>query len=479
MKSKINILMLLFGLSCLRVPGQLFTVNSSLEGMGSRDLSFSNPWCHSDGFSPPYDWEKAKNHTQGDIWARSLRFIAIFRSNCAYNLGNSNQLDWNKAMFIQNPYDPEFTSIRLGWRYNNNTSKMELGLYAHIRHFGNSSIGREFLYVNEVSLGNGIECELILGGGGVGVIAGYKGSYIKRRDIFDNGNVKTAFRRLGYFGGQSCAPHNMQIEVFNINGDQHSNWNYGACEKTFSRSFFYSGENLTIEAGTSITMSEQVFRGQYNSGSSVPLENNIPTGTSPPVSNGSEIPWFESEGNRFVKIESGANIVAKAGSEIILLPGFESENGSNFEAFTGSWITCANWSGKPGRGYPDEPMGATDDPTTAGNENNPVAQQSPFSISSPGKNESSRGNEDFFENGSDFFAVVPNPSNGDFDVKLNNSMEYPVSVVIMDVLGRKVAENSSPSSYELKFNLQSIPAGVYIVKVNYQNTTVTQRIIKN
>ena len=128
---------------------QKLSVNNTLEKMRNENLRLFPPTpktpctvfgvdgpAHYDQLNLAADREIEKNHRYGDTWARTLRFRGKFSNNCEYDLGNSNQLDWNKLMSIQwRPNtNADKTSIRLGWRWSLAKQKMELGLYGHIKH---------------------------------------------------------------------------------------------------------------------------------------------------------------------------------------------------------------------------------------------------------------------------------------------------------------------------------------------------------
>jgi hypothetical protein len=296
----------------------------------------------------PKDMEFKKNST-GGTWARTLRFRTKFSNDCKYNLGNHNQKDWNKLMQISETVHFGRNSIRLGWRYNlekGDNGKMELGLYGHINHTGDktsSEVGREFLYLADIDLDVNFNSELIFGAGGIGAIVNNKGTYIKR-NLFHEGTTTTSYLKNAYFGGQECPPHDMEIFVKRIHGDLFTNWHDGACEKTFSRSIFYSYENLNIYAAHSIAFSEQVYRGQYDKNSKNAFSNTIPVDKS----HGDEIPWYEKDGERYVRIESGSSLQCNAGEEIRLLPGFHAMPGSYFKATIDPYIACEGFKRSSG-----------------------------------------------------------------------------------------------------------------------------------
>lgn len=443
---------------------QNMTIDPSLECMSDVTLDLHNPSllrpcnlpfdtegpAHFDGINLGHDKEKQRNHNFGDNETRTLRFKGLFRAECAYDLGNQNQLDWNKLMMINLTFpNSKETSVRLGWRWSLSKQKMELGLYGHINHESNS-VGREFLYLTEVDLDTEFDCELILSGIGLGVVVNDKGSFIKREDIYDEGTVKTAYKKSAFFGGQECPPHDMDIEVTDIRGDEITNWHNGACEKTFSRSIFYSYDNFTINAARKITFNEQVYKGQYNSDDIIPSGYNV----------GDEIPWMYSENERFVTIKSGANITCNAGEIIKLLPGFHAEIGSKFNANITNSISCSN--------FVRSPIISTNNP----NENAEITTN--HIDKSLTKNEIDTSLK--FDKYEDLkYKVYPNPTNEKLTVSIKNT-EY-FEVIIFDMIGNILIKTQFDKS-KITLDLSLFPSGIYVLNVKTKNDVYVTKIIK-
>jgi len=77
----------------------------------------------------------AKNTHRGFNWirlttAKSFSVEVVFHK-AAYNLNNENQLDWNKLFGLSGNWHHHDDSIRLGWRYNNETNKIEFCVYSY------------------------------------------------------------------------------------------------------------------------------------------------------------------------------------------------------------------------------------------------------------------------------------------------------------------------------------------------------------
>ncbi len=448
---------------------QTMNIDSGLEHMSNATLNLDgNPavcedWPivlgHGDGLNLPKDAERTRNHSNGDTWARTLRFKAKFDNGCAYTLPNNNpnQLDWNKLLRIAEFPGTDFTSVRLGWRWNIPRGVMEVGLYGHIRHHKsgpNAHIGREFLYLTDVQLNTFFDCELILSGIGMGVIVNGVGSFIKREDIFVEGGLTTAYNRSAYFGGQECPPNDMAIRVERINGDDITNWADGACDKTFSRSIFYDYDNFTINAARTITLSEQVYRGQFASG------NTIPTG----YSIGDEIPWFQSDGDRFVTIKDGADITFKAGDKITLKTGFHAEAGSKFKASINSNLACASFTAR----YTNDINDTVNDNTlnnTATNINSIKGTNGSLTVVNP-----------LVENVKNtYFKVFPNPTK--HSVTLITPDDAISNVTITDMLGNVLFE-AKYSTSENNIDVSNLPNGIYFIKANTMNKVFITKLVK-
>lgn len=417
-----------------------------------------------------------RNNTASDTWARTLRFRGRFNNNCDYTHENFNQRDWNKLMsIVDRRCDAKYSSIRLGWRWNDTIQRMELALYAHIRHveeYGSTGVpcpldrelyvGREFFQIPDITVNTSedFNAELILGSQGMGVIVNNRGAFIKRRNVLDHGSVRTSFKRNAYFGGTEKPPHTMTIRVEDVRGDRITNWPDGACFKTFGRSVFYSDENLVVNAADEITMSEQVFRGQYDLGSSDPLSNTIPAG----MNEGDEIPWYETDGDRYVIVESGSRLECNAGDTIRLLPGFYARAGSNFHARINPDIDCGTFNFRiDEEEYPlaDSSFDETDTNTleeSSERRNNIRNTEKEVIVAKETINQ---------------FSITPNPNTGVF------VLLYPTGtnrVSIKNMLGQIVYENTlTDTSFEKEIVLNKQPKGVFLVEIHSNNGEILRK----
>jgi hypothetical protein len=76
--------------------------------------------------------------------------------------------------------------------------------------------------------------------------------------------------------------------------------------------------------------------------------------------------------------------------------------------------------------------------------------------------------------------LYPNPANNELNVTINKLRNTEVTVIMTDILGNNVYFNKSVSDYNYskKVDLQSLPAGIYLVRVEFNNEINTTRVIK-
>jgi subtilisin-like proprotein convertase family protein len=79
----------------------------------------------------------------------------------------------------------------------------------------------------------------------------------------------------------------------------------------------------------------------------------------------------------------------------------------------------------------------------------------------------------------DDFKVFPNPSDGNFTVKFRSEDTGPVDLVVYDLLGRKVANQSyidEPNNFEQNLELEQLVGGIYILSVKRANKMSSHKI---
>lgn len=139
---------------------------------------------------------------------RSLTFVATFSADTAYATGNpANQSDWNKLMGLTTDRIHK-NSIRIGWRWNPKTQKIELGYY------GYQDGKRVMPMLADVAPGQPIECELRMSDREMYARAG-TASHTETGSM-NVGLPITWVLHSAYFGGDEKAPHEMHVSVSNV-----------------------------------------------------------------------------------------------------------------------------------------------------------------------------------------------------------------------------------------------------------------------
>jgi Secretion system C-terminal sorting domain len=72
--------------------------------------------------------------------------------------------------------------------------------------------------------------------------------------------------------------------------------------------------------------------------------------------------------------------------------------------------------------------------------------------------------------------IYPNPTTGIFNIEFSSSL-LNSSISIIDVNG-KVIQNYTATGFKFTCNLTGFPSGVYFVIIKNNNTTISQKIIK-
>jgi Zn-dependent metalloprotease len=171
---------------------------------------------------------------------------------------------------------------------------------------------------------------------------------------------------------------------------------------------------------------------------------------------------------------TGANVTIKSNTQIAFLPNINIQSGSILNAFIGP--TCGGGGAR---------IGSDDDGSRKDVSDAKPAEVMPQDLtaeanantSEPAKNTPKSKRK--LSAVSDDIAIVPNPSNGNFVLKLKHDEELPVSIVITDIMGKVVKETGVPNSYDVNFDLGDASKGVYLIKVNYKGETVIKRMVKN
>ena len=192
---------------------------------------------------------------------RTLSFSAKFYSNCNYDLGDSDQNDWNKLMKLS----PVWTSFgkmhsnRLGWRYNLDLEQIQLAMFLHINHppTGNDASKRVYFPLNSTNLNVFNSVELIYSNSLMATTVGKKSVVVK--ELFFSETYNSGVLRNAFFGGNETAPQDVTIKVENIKVDYPPIRFKQSDEKHFFRCKFYNGDKLSYYA------EDKIIAASYNS----------------------------------------------------------------------------------------------------------------------------------------------------------------------------------------------------------------------
>src|SRR4051812_2999465 len=139
---------------------------------------------------------------------RGLSFTATFSADAAYATQSAaNQLDWNKLMGLTTDRIHK-NSIRIGWRWNPRTQRVELGFYGYLN-------GARFMQqLADVAPGQSIACELGMTNHGIYARAG-------SASHTESGSLGASFPltwvlHSAYFGGDEKAPHDLHVAVSSV-----------------------------------------------------------------------------------------------------------------------------------------------------------------------------------------------------------------------------------------------------------------------
>ncbi|TCK69140.1 putative secreted protein (Por secretion system target) [Winogradskyella wandonensis] len=77
------------------------------------------------------------------------------------------------------------------------------------------------------------------------------------------------------------------------------------------------------------------------------------------------------------------------------------------------------------------------------------------------------------------FTLFPNPNSGDFTLQFNSNSGKDINVDVYDISGKLVYKNSynATSRFDKQINLNNVSTGIYIMKVNDGDKSVTRKLI--
>lgn len=134
--------------------------------------------------------------------------IFRFTDSCKYNLGNEDQLDWNKLYGVSfGIFGIHKNSVRFAWRYNLVTHKIEIGAYWYLDGF------RNYHKLCDVEINDIINFKLTFLHDSVVFTVLDDLTTIGKYVLYLNENVlrKQKFECGIYFGGNRRAPQEIEI----------------------------------------------------------------------------------------------------------------------------------------------------------------------------------------------------------------------------------------------------------------------------
>lgn len=140
---------------------------------------------------------------------KELCYDVTFTNSCAYNIGKEQE-DINKLFGIGYLPHHHCNSVRFGWRYHINSNKIELFAYSYI----NSSRSWDFLTF--VNLNDKIRCRMQINRSGHALsIDEYSLPHIVNLKPKKMGYILSP-----YFGGNTTAPHDIEILISKISNNE-------------------------------------------------------------------------------------------------------------------------------------------------------------------------------------------------------------------------------------------------------------------
>lgn len=137
---------------------------------------------------------------------KSMVRKVVFHEDCRYDLGNENQLDWNKLFGLGYLWSLHTDSARFSWRYKKEKDCIELGAYAYVS--GERIMG----YIGDVEIGMEAKMSLTIFQNGYNFYFEQEG-YSDTVTISKRVNKKVSYKLGLYFGGNEVSPHDMHVTI--------------------------------------------------------------------------------------------------------------------------------------------------------------------------------------------------------------------------------------------------------------------------
>ena len=78
-------------------------------------------------------------------------------------------------------------------------------------------------------------------------------------------------------------------------------------------------------------------------------------------------------------------------------------------------------------------------------------------------------------------SIFPNPADDELNIQINRVADTEVTLTMTDILGNTIfqSKEKSETGYSKKVNMLTFPAGIYLIRIEYDNEINTTRIIKH
>jgi hypothetical protein len=134
----------------------------------------------------------------------TIKRSVVFSESCAYDLGNSDQQDWNKLFGLSFGGFHHQNSVRYVWRYNTTLKLIEIGAYWYEDGVRNS---KRFFHAE---IGKKYDMEI--------TVTRSRYLFSVRNEKLFMGVPKKPTKPWGYqlglyFGGNQVAPHNIKVKI--------------------------------------------------------------------------------------------------------------------------------------------------------------------------------------------------------------------------------------------------------------------------
>jgi len=135
---------------------------------------------------------------------KTISYRVAFDLNCRYQFNNADQLDLNKLFGIGFLWSHHKDSARFGWRYNEDTNKIEVFTYCYV---GGERISE---YMTSLSFNRSYDFSITVEDDCYR-FAVRKDNGTHGHTVFFNHRKRIAYPLGVYFGGNNPAPHSMNI----------------------------------------------------------------------------------------------------------------------------------------------------------------------------------------------------------------------------------------------------------------------------